>query len=384
MPDQGSPESASIKPKRVLRTGFSTGTAAAAAAQAALAACLTGAEIKAVKVRLPGGKALTIAVKEARKLADGQARALVVKDGGDDPDVTNGAVIGASVKVLAAIADGPRINLRGGPGVGRVTRPGLVVEPGQPAINPVPRKMIIRGLSTPWKEAGLPEASLNLEAEIFVERGEELARQTLNPRLGILGGLSILGTTGLVKPFSHEAYVATIESSLQVARSAGLTEAVLTTGGQSEAWAMKMRPDLPALAFIQVADFFGEGLSLTARAGFQKIGLVSFFGKAVKQAAGHYYTHAHQTVLELPVLAGWLREAGLSDAVAGAIAGANTAREALEYLRRSGDLPLTAAVAARLARSARKIAGPAPDLWLKILDFNGQALAGENSSGRRP
>ena len=169
---------------------------------------------------MPGGGSLSIPLnRHGRHGARGEA--VVVKDAGDDPDVTNGAEIGARVWRLEAPGAGEDITLLGGEGVGRVTKPGLPVAVGEPAINPVPRRMIRRALRQVWDEI-CPGEPLRLRVEIFVPRGEELARHTLNPRLGIVGGISILGTTGLVKPFSHQAYRATIASSLRVAQAAGL------------------------------------------------------------------------------------------------------------------------------------------------------------------
>ena len=208
------------RPRKELRQGFATGTAAAAAAQGALYELLGRPCPDRVEVTLPGGGSLSIPLnRHGRHGARGEA--VVVKDAGDDPDVTNGAEIGARVWRLEAPGAGEDITLSGGEGVGRVTKPGLPVAVGEPAINPVPRRMIRRALRQVWDEI-CPGEPLRLRVEIFVPRGEELARHTLNPRLGIVGGISILGTTGLVKPFSHQAYRATIASSLRVAQAAGL------------------------------------------------------------------------------------------------------------------------------------------------------------------
>ncbi|MBI5522490.1 MAG: cobalt-precorrin-5B (C(1))-methyltransferase [Desulfarculus sp.] len=358
--------------RRVLKTGFSTGSAAAAAAKAALACLLGQATPTMVSIPLPGGERFSIAVAEVENLGKDQARAVVIKDAGDDPDVTHGAAIQALVSLEE---DGvEEVTISGGPGVGRVTRPGLPVAVGQPAINPVPRQMISEALREAWREQALGVGPLRVHVEISVPEGERLARRTLNPRLGIVGGISILGTTGLVKPFSHEAYTATIDSALAVARAAGQGEVVLTTGGRSEKRAMALRPDLPALCFAQIADFFGHALRQAGRHGFQRVGVICFFGKAIKQAQGLDYTHAHQAPLELARLAGWLAEAGVGQDLCQQIRQANTARHALEILEQAGGLELVEVVGYRLLASMGQLAGGGLDLWAMILDYEGQVL----------
>ena len=261
--------------------------------------------------------------------------------------------------------------------MGLVTKAGLPVEPGESAINPVPREMIRRAVRQALAWAA-PEKNFAARVTISVEEGEKLARHTLNPRLGILGGISILGTSGLVKPFSHEAYTQTIDLALSVAQAAGCLEVVLTTGGKSEKRAMILRPDLNPVSFVQIADFFGYSLRACAQAGMGRVGLVSFFGKAVKQAAGLEYTHAHKAAMDLPLLAGWLSEAGLEQGPAEEIAQANTARQSLDILRRVGRLDLVVEVGRRLLASARGFAGPGLDLWATIIDFNGAGLYSGN------
>ncbi len=353
-----------------LRSGFTTGTAATAAACAAGQILLGRPAPARVAVRLPGGDDLTVTVTDGSIINADEAMAVVVKDGGDDPDVTNRAEIGAIVRRRS---EPGLIRIIGGRGVGRVTKPGLALAPGQWAINPTPRRMLRDNL-TPLLN---PETCPGLEVEIFVENGEELAARTLNPRLGIVGGISILGTTGLVKPFSNEAYLATIESALDLARAAGLPEVVLTTGRQSEKLIMALRPDLPEEAFVQVADFFGDSLKMAAGRGFAKVGLAVFFGKAVKQAAGHENTHAHRHDQDPAALAEWLRPE-VGDALADQLREALTARGALDVLREAGALPAVVPVADRALAVARGFTGPAPRLWMIIFDYDGRPLAERN------
>jgi cobalt-precorrin-5B (C1)-methyltransferase len=302
---------------------------------------------------------------------------VVIKDAGDDPDVTNGAAIVATVR----LADAGGLRILGGEGVGVVTRPGLPVGVGEPAINPVPRDMIAQAVAQAWA-AGGRSGPPSLEVTISVPEGERLARRTLNPRLGILGGISILGTSGLVRPLSHEAYTATIESALKVASAAGQDEVVLVTGGRSEKRARALRPDLPELAFVQMADFFAFALGQVAEKGFPRLGLVSFFGKAVKQGQGLPCTHAHRAAMDLGVLGRWLGQAGASEALADQVARANTASHALEILRQAGRLDLVETVGARMLLAARDLAGPRVAVWAAVLDVGGDVLYDSRQTGR--
>ncbi|MDR2368911.1 MAG: cobalt-precorrin-5B (C(1))-methyltransferase [Deltaproteobacteria bacterium] len=352
-----------------LRWGFSTGAAATAAALAAALTLKNGRPPDGVLIALPQGRNLSVRIDEASFCGDGGAKATVVKDGGDDPDVTNGA----RISVVVRPARGAGLTIEGGAGVGRVTRPGLVLPVGEWAVNPVPRAMMAKNLAPFLDGQGLV-------ATVSIENGERLALKTLNPRLGIVGGLSVLGTTGLVKPFSHQAYVATIDSALSVARATGAREVVLSTGGRSEGLARLARPDLPEEAFVQIADFFRAGLALSVRHGFGTIGLAGFFGKAVKQAANFPYTHAHSNDMDLTMLAGWLE--GLGDEARGLVAAAPTALAALGILKERGALGLVPIVAKRVLASARGFAGPGPRLWVTVFDFDGTVLAHECCPGR--
>lgn len=358
--------------RRRLRSGFTTGTAAAAAAKAAVMSAF-GLEFDQVDVSLPDGGSLKVPVALVIRQVDKSCKAEVIKDAGDDPDVTNKARIAAEVEIAVSKNGHGSLEILGGKGVGLVTKPGLPVEPGNPAINPTPREMIAKAVRQALAWAS-PDKEYCVTVTISVKKGEELAQRTLNPRLGVLGGISILGTSGLVKPFSHEAYTETIDLGLSVARAEGVREAVLTTGGKSEKRAMALRPELPETAFVQIADFFGYALGACNSMGILRIGLVSFFGKAVKQAAGLEYTHAHKAAMDLPLLSQWLCEAGLDDQIGAEIAGANTARQALEILRDVGRLDLAGDVGRRMLPSARKFAGAGPDLWAMIIDYDGTVL----------
>ncbi len=389
--------------KSRLRGGFSTGTAVAGAARAALRFLLTGEVSTVVAVRLPSGIFFPVPVKELHAEGDG-VRAGVIKDAGDDPDVTHNAEFqvfvrwrsGSARKPLPAsllmpdhLSDGAPLSgicLVAGEGVGTATKAGLPVKIGEPAVNPVPRMMLVENLAEELLVGKVSETlprcagelpcdkmsshvflpfpsrahSLNglvLDVEVRVPRGVELARHTLNPRLGIMGGISILGTTGLVKPFSHEAYRETIQAELSVATANGCKATVFSTGGKSERFARNMLQDWPEEAFVQIADFFAFALDEARQRGFEKVVLSVFFGKAVKMAQGHPYTHAHRVPLDLGPLAEQARQAGYSASFCQSLAGANTAREALELIRAKGAEDLIRAVAQGVLEQASRMVG---------------------------
>jgi cobalt-precorrin-5B (C1)-methyltransferase len=368
------------RPRKELRQGFSTGTAAAAAAQGALRELLGLACPDRVEVGLPGGGSLTIPLLRHGCRGD-QGEAVVVKDAGDDPDVTHGAEIGVRVRRLDHSGVQDLIGWRSGEGVGRVTKPGLPVPVGEPAINPVPRRMIRQGLKQIW-EGVCPGQPMGLEVEIFVPRGEELARHTLNPRLGILGGISILGTTGLVKPFSHAAYRATILAALRVARALGLTAAVFSTGGKSEGFLRSQLPQLPEEAFVQMGDYVRYALQAASALKFQEITAGAFFGKALKIAQGWGHTHASRGLADLAAL-GALTARHTGDArLARAVAQANTARQALEILSAARAGQVVEEVGRGMLAALRDYAGPGPGLKAVILDFSGAPLWQDQSPGR--
>lgn len=395
-------ENRSAGKKGGLRYGFSTGTAASAAAIAALRRLATGSCPDAVSVRLPSGDSLLVPVSwSAEEGVFGLAS--VVKDAGDDPDITNEAEIRARLCFLRPDEAGAGIVLLGGKGVGRVTKPGLPVSPGEPAINPVPRRMIAENLSNELAAleksgfepafadpAGLDQAlrlpfqtdeinssrpGVSILVEIEVPKGKELAARTLNPRLGIVGGISILGTTGIVRPFSNEAYEETIRAALSVAASSGLKTVVLSTGGKSEKFAAGLLPELPPEAFVQIADFFSFAVKEARAFGFSRIVHSLFFGKAVKTAQGHPYTHAHTVPLDLDFLAGVARGLGHDDAHCNELSSANTARHALEIITAEGSYDIVESIARKAARQSAKIAGEGKTIRVLLFDYGGRLLA---------
>lgn len=374
---------------RELRQGFTTGTAAAAAAKAALLLLLYDMTSLSVDTPLPheavhpisrhGAKTCTrLLVPVSRCLREnGAARAVVIKDAGDDPDVTHGAEIHALVRYQS----GPtplRVVLDGGKGVGRVTLPGLAVPIGQAAINPGPQEQI----ASAAREAFLQNTAMALSGGtvsicIEVPEGERLALKTMNPRLGIQGGISILGTHGIVRPFSHAAWAASVSLALDVARSEGHDLAVFTTGRKSERLYLNHFPDTPERCLVQAADFFAHACKAAAERGFRHIGWSLFFGKLVKQAQGFENTHAHSADIDFPLLASWCAAAGAPTETVREAATANTARQVLELLRSQGNTDVVQALLRHLAhRAGQHLQAFAPQTLphFAIFDFDGSLL----------
>ncbi|MBI5017736.1 MAG: cobalt-precorrin-5B (C(1))-methyltransferase [Deltaproteobacteria bacterium] len=360
---------------RKLRSGYTTGACAAAAAKGA-ALLLLGREPAAAVLRLPWGD------PQAREVAfplvgcaagEGWASCGVVKDAGDDPDATDGLEIRAAVAWSARDAAAASIEIDGGEGVGRVTKPGLAAPVGGAAINPVPRAMIETSVQEALAEAGVsvPPA---LRVVVTVPRGGEVARKTLNARLGIEGGLSILGTTGIVIPMSTDAWRATIDACLDVARATGVSSAVLAHGRSSEAAARRLFPELSPEAFVLMGDHVGYALEAAARRGLGVV-LAGQFAKFCKVAAGHFATHVKDSTLDPTVLSRLLGEAGFPPAEAEAALGANTAREVFERLRAGGDRGVFAALTAEVARRASARLGGRVPLEALLFGYQKECLA---------
>ncbi|MBQ7457287.1 MAG: cobalamin biosynthesis protein CbiD [Desulfovibrio sp.] len=303
----------------LLREGFTTGTAATAASLAAITCLITKTQPKTVTTPLPpfdpNPRAWLTVPIEACGSQGKSAWACVIKDGGDDPDCTHGAVIRVEIRSKGACAPIPcsfakaceAIVLQGGAGVGVVTLPGLPVPVGEPAINPVPRQQIRYAI---WHALG--NAVFPMALTIQVPHGEELAKHTLNPRLGIVGGISILGTQGIVKAFSHEAFQTTIAEQMQQAKALGINQLLLSTGRRSERILQGLFPDAHPLSSIQVADWIGFALQTAKSLGFPCLVLGLFFGKLVKLAQGHAYTHAKACAIDFQSLAHEAKACGVT------------------------------------------------------------------------
>ena len=328
---------------RPLRRGWTTGACATAAAKAAYAALLTGEFPDPVEVTLPRGERPSFALAVNRKDAT-SATAGVIKDAGDDPDVTHGALVLATVR---AGAPGSGVTFRAGEGVGTVTRAGLPVEPGEPAINPVPRRMIrdaIAEVATAANDAG------DVEVEIAIPGGEALAEKTVNRRLGIIGGLSILGTTGIVVPYSCSAWIHSIYSGIDVARAAGLTLVAGSTGRTSEAAVQKLH-DLPEMALIDMGDFVGGMLKYLRRHPLPRVTIAGGVGKMSKLAQGLLDLHSKRGTVDLAMLAALAQAVGGSAALAERIVASNTAAEAFAHAAAEG-----IALGDEVARTAQRTA----------------------------
>lgn len=327
-----------------LRTGWTTGSCSAAAAKAASAALATGLAQQQVEIPLPKGGRARFEVARC-EIGDGWAETAVVKDAGDDPDVTHGAHLVARVSWHEALG----VHLQGGEGVGVVTKPGLGLAVGRPAINPAPRRQIAAAV----REA-VDTAVRGVHVVISVPGGERIARKTTNPRLGILGGISILGTTGIVRPYSTAAWRASVAQAVDVIATAGGDTVVLSTGGRTEQAAMRLLPDLDEVCFIDVGDFTGFALRRAVARGLHRAVFVGMAGKLSKLAAGVLMTHWTRSKVDPDLLACLTAEGGGDPQLVAATRAANTARHAYELWNEAGlaepcDL-LCARVAENLSR----------------------------------
>jgi cobalt-precorrin-5B (C1)-methyltransferase len=337
-----------------LRRGWTTGACATAATRAAAEGLLTGQFPDPVTISLPRGGTAAFALAEAR-LTAGTAIVGIVKDAGDDPDVTHGALIRVT---LSPGAPGSGIVFRAGEGVGMVTLPGLPVPPGEPAINPVPRQMI---------RTALAAFGPDWVVEIAIPGGEILAERTLNGRLGIRGGLSILGTTGIVIPYSCAAWIDSIQRGIDVARATGLAHVAAATGRTSEL-AVQAHHALPDLALIDMGDFVGGTLKYLRRHPVERLTLAGGLAKMTKLAQGRLDLHSKRGGVDSLALAAFATELGATAEVAAAVAAANTTALAFEV---APEIPLAQGIAARAHAVAAEVLAGAP-IALEVLMFDRQ------------
>jgi cobalt-precorrin-5B (C1)-methyltransferase len=350
-----------------LRRGWTTGACASGAARAAFDALLTGAFPDPVPVQLPKGlrPEFALAIQE---LGDDWARAGIVKDAGDDPDVTHGALILASVRFAPK---GAGVSFRAGEGVGVVTRPGLPLPPGEPAINPAPRAMIRANLE---EVAARVETGCDAIVEISVPGGEKIAERTTNGRLGIVGGLSILGTTGVVVPYSCSAWIHSIQSGVDVARASGCAHIGAATGDTSEA-AIRLHHHLPDHALIDMGDFAGGLLKYLRTRPVPRVTVAGGPAKMTKLAEGRLDLHSKRGAVNLAALAARVAAAGGAPPLIEAIAGANSVLHAFELAAACGfDLPMLIAEGA-WATAARVLGGAPTELETAVVGRDGRILA---------
>ena len=369
------PRTAKVR-KQALRTGWTTGTCAAAAAKAATTALATGEIQETTEIGLPDGRRVRFGVDECA-LTPTQAEAVVVKDAGDDPDVTHGARLTATVRWRAE----PGLELDGGVGVGVVTKPGLGLELGGPAINPVPRAMITQSVGE-----AVDLSKQGVRVVISVPDGERMARKTTNARLGIIGGISILGTTGIVRPFSTASWRASVEQAISVLAAQGEDTVVLCTGGRTEKGAMRLLPQLPEVCFVEVGDFTGAALRRAVEYGLARVVFAGMAGKLTKLAAGVLMTHYTRSKVSLALLEDVTLKAGGPTDLAERVANANTARHAAELWDEAGLLAaagreLCDRAARVLSRFCAELAVPeekaAPEIQVIMVDFTGQTKIAE-------
>lgn len=337
-------------PKGDLRWGYSTGACATACTRAALTALMTQEEVKGAEIILPGGELVYFNIHACSFSAD-SARCATYKDAGDDPDVTHGAEIAVTV----SFNDRGEVAFLPGEGVGMVTLPGLSIPVGQPAINPVPRRMMQEAVTEVLNLYGLKKG---VDISVSVAGGAIIAKKTLNGRLGIVGGISILGTTGLVKPFSASAYIASIEQGIDVAIANGSYDIVINSGGRSEKLLQARNPQYPAWAFIQYGNWIGETLAKIRSSVVRSFTIGMMLGKAVKLAAGNLNTHSNESSWDKEFVVGLAVAAGYDGGFTEVINGLNRAGRLTEIFPfREGEPFYTVLVSMCRAVIRREVGG---------------------------
>ncbi|MCF1434962.1 cobalt-precorrin-5B (C(1))-methyltransferase [Agrobacterium vitis] len=329
-----------------MRKGWTTGACATAATKAALTALLTGEFPDPVSIRLPGGQEPAFALAY-EQITDGQASAGIIKDAGDDPDVTHGATVIAIVRRLAA---GSGVRFVAGDGVGTVTRPGLPLATGEPAINPVPRAMMVAEVEALTKQHGLTP---DVEITISIPGGQALAEKTWNPRLGIIGGLSVLGTTGIVNPFSCAAWIHSIHRGIDVARAMGLPHVLGATGSTSERTAQQLY-GLPQEALLDMGDFAGGLLKYLRQHPVPRLTIAGGFAKLSKLAQGALDLHSARSQIDNSFMETLMSDHPLSQDIKERIRSANTALEILDITRQN-NLDMATPIAQRARETALSV-----------------------------
>jgi len=359
--------------KRGNRTGFTTGACSAAAARAATLGLVTGQVPDSVLCRLPNGQEVTFAVIDGRVEGNGTERiahAAIVKDAGDDPDATNGAHLTAVVRLLPHRIG--ELELKGGRGVGIVTKDGLGLEVGGPAINRVPRRNIRDNVTIAAAELLDHDG---LEVTISVPGGEEMAKKTLNARLGILGGISILGTTGIVRPYSTAAFRASVVQAIDVAAKQGQTSVVFTTGGRTEKFAMGQLPELDESCFVQMGDFVKAAFQTAIKRTMLRVFVGAMVGKLTKMCQGLAVTHAWKAEINRDLLAESAQEVGAPPDLVEEIRLAETARFAAEHLAALGlTVDFHRALARKAIRSLKSCHPGDYQLTVLVCDFEGRFI----------
>jgi cobalt-precorrin-5B (C1)-methyltransferase len=353
--------------KTKLKTGFTTGSSATAASKAALLSIINQKKIESVDILLPKRSYIQIPIHTCEFESE-KARCSVIKNGGDDPDVTHGAEIIVELSFTEKINE---IDIDGGEGIGIVTKPGLGLEINKPAINPVPKKMISENLREVGKEVLLEKG---IRVVISVPKGKELGPKTDNPRLGITNGISILGTSGIVIPFSTAAYAASIRQNLDVAIAMGNHTVVLTTGGRSEDFAKKMI-ELPEHCFVQIGDFSGYAIQQCGKKDIKKAYVVGFIGKLAKMAAGVKQTHVKGSKVDMSFLAELAQKCNANESVIQDIKKANTARHVSEIIQENKIEGFFDLICGETYKHMKKHSEEKVPIDVVLFDFEGKILA---------
>jgi cobalt-precorrin-5B (C1)-methyltransferase len=314
-----------------LKTGYTTGTCATAATKAALIALLTGKEQQSVDITLPNGERINLTI-HSTSFGEDKVSCSLLKNAGDDPDVTNGQEIISTVQFNTSHKE---IRFLQGEGVGIVTLPGLGLEIGGPAINKTPRMMMEREVAEVMNAFKSPLGDLGVDITISVPAGEEIAKKTFNPKLGVVGGISIIGTSGVVKPFSSEAFIASIRREMQVTKALGCKHIIINSGAKSERFIKQRYPDLPAQAFIHYGNFIGETIHHASELGFDRLTMGIMIGKAVKLAEGSLDTHSKKVVMNKDFLIQVAQEAGCTTTTIEAIHSITMARQLWDIIPES-------------------------------------------------
>ena len=358
---------ANVEEKTKLRTGYTTGSSATAAAKAGLLSIINQKKADSITIKLPKGNSIEIPIHSCDFNSD-NAKCSVIKDGGDDPDVTHRAEIIVELSFTEKVNE---IEIDGGEGVGIVTKPGLGLEINKPAINPTPKKMIIENL----REIG--EKILEkkgIRVVISVPKGKELGPKTDNPRIGIKNGISILGTSGIVIPFSTASYAASIRQNLDVAIAMGNDTVVLTTGGRSEDFAKKI-VDLPEHCFVQMGDFSGYTIQQCSRKNIKRAYVVGFIGKLAKMAAGVKQTHVKGSKVDMNFLADLAKKSNANETIIENIKKANTARHVSEIIQENNVGGFFDLIVNETYRHMRKHSEEKVPIDVILFDFDGNILA---------
>lgn len=352
-----------------MRHGYTTGSNATAAMKAALLSLISQRAVAHVDILLPIGERVSFQMERVT-FDEAYAEAEVIKDAGDDPDATHRARIVATVRWR----NEPGILLDGGVGVGRVTKPGLPVPVGEAAINPVPRRMILTTAQEVLDEHG---AQCGIHIVISVPDGEEIAKKTLNARLGIIGGISILGTRGTVVPFSTAAFKASIAQAISVAVQSGCDHLIATTGGRSEKFAMTLYEDYPEEAFIEMGDFVGFTLKMCKKYGVKRVSLVGMMGKFSKVAQGVMMVHSKSAPIDFGFLAGIAEEAGAAEEIVAQVREANTASQVGDLMKDHGYDTFFGALCRHVCHAGLKEMGGDAELETVIITMKSEILGRE-------